>query len=854
MSTIQIDSEIDLTQLTDRLRKAIETAYPPGPDKWINIQQCTPEYIVYACSGDYFKVSYTLAPETQEPQLGQPVAVKMTFTAESYGRMAKQDSKGWKWHIDLVQEGLTLSANIPLAPMGLPGKFAYKDYTVESIRNAIANKVFENRPFLVRSESSHFDSLPGARRIELKTNDEARQMGAVISSVVESVTPDGRIKAVGVLEIANVASGRALRRTLLAAEKDGGQLGASWTGEIRHTMENVESATPTMKVLEIVEVVSVDPCEVGNAGGKITSIAEAAKLKSVERNTMLKDKNPKGYNAAKSKMIAFCVEAAVEGADEASVGGATPATLVEFVAKYLWDNDVAMVQTHYKTQGDLEAAGEEVLVELFAKHLETNEPEEEVEEQEEMITPVAESAVLKSMQAELDKLRAQNTAQYLETRLNSDDMKFVPEVLKSGMRKVMQGQTVESAKIDEMLRDLKKDAGNMYQDITAMPKGVVTDQRSKYDKGFMHLMFKGLTGAQGDAIAKNAEAILGYNPKSKDADMGWYSLKRAWMDMLGVSELGSTLWGNAEAASAEITALIATNALNVRLISEYNIPNQFDDWMKIADVVSANDFRAIQPQKIGQFAVGLGVPSTDSSPYDVLTLEGDEEVSYSVSRRGNLFDITVVDVINDRISYVQKIPSRLVRMAKRDLYESLFDIVFAANTTAYNPEGGSGQMLCSNDALRKNISTSPGAISKAEIIEGRTAMRRQTELGSGKPAGLTPKYLIHMTKDLEAAHSVTIPGYGLNNGVATADQTLGLERIEVDYWDDTLRKWFLVGDKSVQAPFEVAFLNGRTEPNIVPEAIGTGSNFTSEVVRNRITFPWGLSPVDHRPLWMVIAS
>jgi hypothetical protein len=225
-------------------------------------------------------------------------------------------------------------------------------------------------------------------------------------------------------------------------------------------------------------------------------------------------------------------------------------------------------------------------------------------------------------------------------------------------------------------------------------------------------------------------------------------------------------------------------------------------------------------------------------------LEGDEQTTLAMTNRGNLFSINWDDVINDNVGHIQKIPGKLARGAKRELYEAVFDLLWNAFSTNYEADG-----TAIIHADHNNTHGTPATLSATTIKRGRNAMMKQKELGTLKAMGIAPKYLIHQTKDWEDAYSLTTPAAGESNIIATAEQSLRLESIEVPHWVDTFDRWFLKSSEQDVESINVAFYQGKQEPEITQEAAGTGANFTAMKLRYRIHFPWACKVVDYRGIY-----
>jgi hypothetical protein len=144
------------------------------------------------------------------------------------------------------------------------------------------------------------------------------------------------------------------------------------------------------------------------------------------------------------------------------------------------------------------------------------------------------------------------------------------------------------------------------------------------------------------------------------------------------------------------------------------------------------------------------------------------------------------------------------------------------------------------------------ALADAALDDRIFAMYDQTELTSGEVLmNIRPKYILIPNELDRTAWEVANSTYSHTSGrTETVEQwfkTFGLEPIRVPYWTDAT-DWALVADPAQWDTIEIAFLNGRQEPEIfIQDAPTIGSVFTSDKITYKVRFVFGGDVLDHRP-------
>lgn len=356
-----------------------------------------------------------------------------------------------------------------------------------------------------------------------------------------------------------------------------------------------------------------------------------------------------------------------------------------------------------------------------------------------------------------------------------------------------------------------------------------------------------ITEAVEDKWPEMLDAFFDYrNPERKSKV---HSFKECYVAITGDSRVTGRLseatnlhgaYALRESISTSTFDQLLADALNKQLVREYLRLN-LTEWRAIVDVVPANDFKTRHRVRLGGYA---NLPAvSQGAAYAALTSPTDEEATYAVSKRGGTEDLTLEAIRNDDVGGIRLIPVRLARAAAQTLHEFVFDLL-ATNPTIYD-----GVAL--GHASHANLGTT--AFAAAEYMVRRRMMRDQTELDSAKALGLLPANLIIPNELEETAYNAFRQDTNLEPRLAQTNQVRP-RIILVDYWTDATN-WFQVCDPMNCPTIEVAFLDGREEPEIfVQDMPEVGSMFTNDKRTYKIRHVYGGAWVDYRGVQVAIVA
>jgi hypothetical protein len=291
-----------------------------------------------------------------------------------------------------------------------------------------------------------------------------------------------------------------------------------------------------------------------------------------------------------------------------------------------------------------------------------------------------------------------------------------------------------------------------------------------------------------------------------------------------LESLDSTSWANVLGAS-----------ITRRMIAEYRRDSRYSVWRNLVTIArDVTNFRTQDRVRYGGYG-DLPIVNQGAA-YLAFPSPVDEKATYSVSKRGGTETITLEMVRNDDVQAIRRIPKRLADAAQRTLAHFVLDFL-RTNPVIYD---GIALFHASHGNLG-NAALSAGGLAAAQ-----TAMKRQTELGSGDPLGLVPRFL-WFPVDLEET-AVNLFQRGTNQD-KTFVQNLNVDVIPVWYWTD-VNDWCVSADPAGCPTIEIAFLDGQEDPELfVQDMPNVGSMFSNDQITFKIRHIYGGAVLEYRGIY-----
>lgn len=323
------------------------------------------------------------------------------------------------------------------------------------------------------------------------------------------------------------------------------------------------------------------------------------------------------------------------------------------------------------------------------------------------------------------------------------------------------------------------------------------------------------------------------------------SFRQVYVDLTGDRDFTGRMQPGArltESIASTTFAEIMGDSISRAMLKEYGSPT-LEFWRPLVDVVPKRDFRVERRIRMGGYG---DLPAVlEGNPYVALTSPTDEEATYNISKRGGTEDLTLEAIANDDLGTIRRIPRALGRSAARTLHKFVFSFI-STNPVIYD---GSALFVAGHN----NIGAA--ALSSATLSAARLAMMKQAEYGAGgERLGIQPKYLV-VPPDLEQlAYELTTTDreIGTANNTVNFARTFGLQIVVVPWLTDT-NNWYLVASPSDVPTIEIAFFNGREEPELfLQDSPTVGTVFSNDKLTWKIRHIYGGAVLDYRGFYGAI--
>lgn len=843
----------DYIALSGVLAQKLAEAYPGDP---IQILALYADHLIYTDGSATYRVDFagegdllTLSGREEVETAYVPKGTNLAAESMAVASDGKLIDDGWTWPIEILKEGPTRSANASLAYWGIKNKQGIRYYTAAALKRAAETGVFENRPLVYQPESDHTQWGQGRGEAKLRPNEESENTFGMTTDVT-AVERDGKTYLRGFARLSRNKVGTAFRQMLMQAAESGRSntlLDLSWTGPYEGVLLDPQAGTPIVQVNSITEAVSIIPCEIGNAGGRVLRAAESHQYKTMTNSIRtligkLGAKNPKALGKDYSKILR---------AAEAD-GAAEEQSLIQYLAQSCMADNPTLGQVYDSPEEFAQSPKFDGIIMAWLKEeLETGENAEDPGDQaaaEELPAEAKsedEPKAAESLNARriLD-LNKRLALAHLEVALGSSTE--LPNPVKDNFRETIT-KRVQSAKAAESVlteRDIDTELANiknMAAQLQPAPRtaaSITVGEDNLRTAVFASMFFNAKP-----EVARAAESLIGFNPLDRK-----YAPQRinSFRKLLALTHDGHDVFdalsgGNPRAAESYTTGAGSVNeglildALHMRGLAAWYSP-KWDEYKLIATADTAMDFRA-------NHSLNIGMPSATATVVDYtsdfteLSIAGKEDTSISVVGHGNIFSIRFDQIKNDMIGQIAQAPEKIFYAYKKGLYNNTFNKYLNGNST--NFAGDSATLI---STARGNRLAGDPSLSGASVIAARNAMLAIPELGSNDASGLVPNLLIYGPNLHEQAYKILTPTAGMANTTATADQDLGLKGLEVVNW--TGNQWFLHSDEV--DTLKIYYLDGKQEPELAQENPLAAVSFTQMALRYRVHFAYGLDFVNPR--------
>lgn len=741
--------------------------------------------------------------------------MSVQFGAVSITAPTAADKKGWKWNVTIIRAGETLTN----PPMYVPVTALHASVDVFEGAKVYANSV--------------------ADRAGHKSNRNEKVPSDVIAVLSKPYVDGEELKAT----MSILPSGQWLRDNLIALNEDNMidtvyQLSVDSSVDAKRAL--VASLNKTLPVVNRIVRADVDIVGEAAAGGRINRLA--ASKQSHEHN----HNNQKGTTTMRQKLLSllFFFPALLAGktADEwmkveenqmyshllQAGKGFLPSSLPDGMTDQAVDTLVASYRENAARIVD--AKFENGVLSLQAAKADPPPAP--------AVNPPVDKNIL-SLQAALDEqkkvtdnLMKEQCASLLASRVAT-----LPVPLKEAITKKFSGKVFSVGELESAISDGRELIAPFMGGVNDHGLGIRAgmDSFDKLQAG-MDMFF--LASNQGlnpmkPGTDEYKQAANGISPFRSLRE--FYIVATGDTNVTGRQDRNMRLTASLE--SSDWADIIST-AMNKRLVRDYLALNleTWRAWVTLRDGVT--NFKQQEAVRYGGYS---NLPTVaEGGAYTGLTSPDDEKAYWSPSKKGGTEDITREMIMNDDVSALQRIPTRMARAAAQTLHEFIYDFIRpSVNPTIYDS-------VALYHASHGNTATA--ALDATALKAARLRMKKQTMLSSGKRLGIRAGFLI-VPSDLEVtAYGLLTPAFDKSNGVPEFLQQIGLTPIVVDYWTDPT-DWVLAARKEDTEMVEIGFVNGQETPQtFISDLPNVGSMFTNDKITYKIRHEYGGAIVDYRGL------
>jgi len=272
------------------------------------------------------------------------------------------------------------------------------------------------------------------------------------------------------------------------------------------------------------------------------------------------------------------------------------------------------------------------------------------------------------------------------------------------------------------------------------------------------------------------------------------------------------------------------NTMSRRLVMDYRALD-FKESLLISTRKPVKDFKTQEAVNVGYFG-DLATIDPETADYQEITGVTDEEATYSLGQKGNLMTVTRKTIINDDISVIQRLLSRLGRAARRTHAKYVWNFFInnsnCSDGTAWFT-GGHGNLGAT-------------ALSHATALIGYLALAKMTEMDSGERIGLldggAKPVLIYPIDLLTTAEQIINDDfyYSANDLTTKTRNPLKgkLDGAMVSLLADA-SDWGLLLPPSEVDMIEMGYLNGRQDPEMfLADSPQSEQVFVADKIRYKI--------------------
>jgi len=297
------------------------------------------------------------------------------------------------------------------------------------------------------------------------------------------------------------------------------------------------------------------------------------------------------------------------------------------------------------------------------------------------------------------------------------------------------------------------------------------------------------------------------------------------------------------------------DVMNKQIRKQYDESKVKAAWSKLVDEVPLSTLDTQHIYDIGGFPFLDGVGEGDD--YQEMTTPGEEEATYTPTKKGGIFTITeeMMFTAGDKVTQLMRLfPKNMASAMNRTL--SLF--VFNLITGCDGSSGANSQTIYDGGTLYQTregaANSTTAALDYDSFYAGYVSMTNRTKLSTNAPAEIEPKYLLVPNELLPTAVNVvkgevypsqTTDGVPIQNPYSG----LGVEPLNVPnyYLCSDTNNWYIIANKNGSPTIQIGYFKNQRVPQIYLQNKDTdGRVFTADKWTYKTKMRWGGAVTDYR--------
>lgn len=321
-------------------------------------------------------------------------------------------------------------------------------------------------------------------------------------------------------------------------------------------------------------------------------------------------------------------------------------------------------------------------------------------------------------------------------------------------------------------------------------------------------------------------------------DLAKESLRRSGVETRGLDPMriaGLALrYGPAQQAGD--FPVLLENTMNKTLLASYSTtPVTYNRWCRIGTV---SDFRAHPRYRTG--LIGSLGTVRDNGEFNYLNVPDGKKESITADTVGNLLAVTRRTIVNDDMNALSLLPQDLGRAAAVTVENAAIALLVSASFAGPTLNEDSKAVF---HADHGNIASTSAAPSVDSFNAARVAMARRMDVAGKDYLQIVPTVWLGPPELRATAMVVNDNQYdpSVSNKFQVANSVRGMFADIVDTPRLSGTRWYAFAPPAQASAFEVAFLNGQTEPFLDQE-----ETFNVDGLSWKVRLDFGVAAIDYR--------